>query len=440
MIQRWKTLLGWPFRVADSRLTNVINNLVARRIVRLAPIREFAFPYDQIEVDYSNSAYGFSHLGRVGFFEVKNLFLHTGSGLAFIAPFFRAQPLGIMESGLEDYQLLAEQSKTYRAFAGFDAASTPEIEFDRPAFLFNIFKNKSNYYHFFIDNALRLITFLEYNKRPVTILTAPHNNKYMKEFFALVEQIYPCKIEARPNKSEHYRIRSPLIFMEPVLRNIGNFSANEEWVLNRIRKDPPVNLGGEDPSLFQPFREHYLTPKSWELESTRTVRFKNNTLLFLPSQTSIDCFDSFISQLETMGFLQQKTDKVVYITRASDSQRGRTISNEKSLLDAIPEAKPVNFGDLSLTEQISTARNADVLIGAIGAGLTNALFMRKNATVIEIVPATYSIPASNHIENICALRHLKHHRIYSSPLDKNRCTKVSPMSVAAVIRLSSTET
>jgi capsular polysaccharide biosynthesis protein len=47
----------------------------------------------------------------------------------------------------------------------------------------------------------------------------------------------------------------------------------------------------------------------------------------------------------------------------------------------------ISPGKLSLADQIDAFRNARVVLGAHGAGLTNILFCRPNTTLIEIFPA-----------------------------------------------------
>ena len=103
------------------------------------------------------------------------------------------------------------------------------------------------------------------------------------------------------------------------------------------------------------------------------------------------------------------------------------------MLAAIPEVISTDVGTLPLVEQISIARGTKVLLGMHGAGLTNALFMREGAGVIEIVPAGQSLPASNLFENLCALRRLNYRRIFASPLDAVSQANVDVGEVIAAI-------
>ena len=443
-LQRFKAHLVGAFR---ARAKRPLDRFVAERSVRIAPVRELAFPFQQFEVDFSNPLYGISHRETAGIYSLEDLFIHRDSGLALLAPDETFWPIGVAESGLEDYQLLALQyGKKYRPLVGFNRQQAADFVLNRPAFLFNVFKRKTNYYHFIVDNALRLVTFLEQYDAPVTVLASPGLSGYMREFFELLGYVYGCSLTDIPTSASHLRVRSPLLFMDDVVRRFDNSGFNFDWVRARLANEPAANRENLSLDHLKPIRQGYLVPKfwrldkagrhrirSWWLEKAGRNRIRNNYLPILPSRTAVDCFTRFIERLEEAGHLKAQSSKGVFISRYKDSTRGRNVANEEALLAAVPEVIPTDFGILPLVEQIAIARGTKVLVGMHGAGLTNALFMREGAGVIEIVPAGQSLPASNLFENLCALRRLKYRRIFASPLDAARQAKVDVGEVTAAI-------
>ena len=79
-----------------------------------------------------------------------------------------------------------------------------------------------------------------------------------------------------------------------------------------------------------------------------------------------------------------------------------------------------------------------VLVEGIGLDLPrnweqDFLYMQKTASVIEIVPAGYSVPPANSFENLSKLAGLKYRKVFSSALDKDGFTTVSPTKVLSAI-------
>ena len=72
----------------------------------------------------------------------------------------------------------------------------------------------------------------------------------------------------------------------------------------------------------------------------------------------------------------------------------RKLLNEDELYNSL---KPMGFTKvffekLSLSKQIEICRNAKILLGYHGAGLSNSFFMRKNQHLLEIVNTNYNHP------------------------------------------------
>jgi hypothetical protein len=85
--------------------------------------------------------------------------------------------------------------------------------------------------------------------------------------------------------------------------------------------------------------------------------------------------------------------RVTFISRRPYEQHahtGRQIGNEAACIAALAamgnmDVRLIDFAGLTLDEQIRTARDTDLLIGAHGAALTHMLWTRPHAGVIEFV-------------------------------------------------------
>ncbi len=95
-----------------------------------------------------------------------------------------------------------------------------------------------------------------------------------------------------------------------------------------------------------------------------------------------------------------------------DRKYTRHVVNQEefdSLLTAY-DFESIRFEELSFLEQIRTAAEAAVLMGPLGSGMTNCMFMTPGETLIELFPPTYI--KSYHSMFIHALR-LNYHMITS---------------------------
>lgn len=95
-----------------------------------------------------------------------------------------------------------------------------------------------------------------------------------------------------------------------------------------------------------------------------------------------------LGHLETLRAGQPGSGlKRIFIRRPGGARR---ISNEDVLCRALVAQGFVSIDptQLTLRQQISLLKDADVVVGALGAGLTNIVFAHRGALVINLAPAT----------------------------------------------------
>lgn len=84
---------------------------------------------------------------------------------------------------------------------------------------------------------------------------------------------------------------------------------------------------------------------------------------------------------------RDRTGELLYVSRNESSMR--RILNEEEILPGLRDMgfHVISPAKLSLADQIDAFRNARVVLGAHGAGLTNIMFCRPNTTLIELFPS-----------------------------------------------------
>ena len=87
-----------------------------------------------------------------------------------------------------------------------------------------------------------------------------------------------------------------------------------------------------------------------------------------------------------------KTTRITFVVRVSKRIKTRRVANAKEFAAALREALPttdvllVDPGALSFEDQVALMRRTDVLVGMHGGALTNLLFLKTGATVVELHP------------------------------------------------------
>jgi capsular polysaccharide biosynthesis protein len=96
---------------------------------------------------------------------------------------------------------------------------------------------------------------------------------------------------------------------------------------------------------------------------------------------------------------------MIYVWRADSKMR--PMRNEAELVERLIRhgVEPVVLSGLSLDEQIAVFRNARLIIGPHGAGLTNLVFGTPGAVVYELLPDHYLNPCVNRLAQLRGLHY-----------------------------------
>ena len=137
--------------------------------LRIRPLRDIAHPTITWNVEYVPNEQE-SYSDTIGIYLVNEVYLHRPTGLCFIQNDITDWPIGIKESGIEEYQELSLRYQAYFRASNIAHKSISNSRFDKPCFVFNVAQRKTNYYHFLIDSLPRLIDFLEHINEEIIVL------------------------------------------------------------------------------------------------------------------------------------------------------------------------------------------------------------------------------------------------------------------------------
>ena len=88
--------------------------------------------------------------------------------------------------------------------------------------------------------------------------------------------------------------------------------------------------------------------------------------------------------------------------------------NEELLIATLKKkfnVKVVDFAALTFPEQIQVSAGCKVLVGVHGAGMANMVFMENSASVLDIVPPSYSMPNTREFKVATELIGLQHRSV-----------------------------
>lgn len=133
----------------------------------------------------------------------------------------------------------------------------------------------------------------------------------------------------------------------------------------------------------------------------------------------------------------QKTNKIsrkVYLSRANYSKRSYNDSEIKDFLSK-NGFETIYPEKLSIQEQVNLFGNANIIVGASGAALTNIVFCKKNTKIIVLAAQKLSLSV---FSSIAAYFQLKMIYVTGNPKDKNNLHSsfyISPTKLDKVLKL-----
>ncbi len=218
--------------------------------------------------------------------------------------------------------------------------------------------------------------------------------------------LYPDDPVIRFCENGRYTLQPRILISKDVLGKPG------DWVYEMLR----LVTSGTMASMFKP-RNLHVSPKSSKWEAFRT-------LVTSPQTYEITRNDRL---LRSAGVSREPkcTRRVVIVTRDRRNKLDRTIP-AATLQKLITELRRVNnltietvvdMGQLAFSQQVKLMQNTDVVLMVHGAEMSNILFLRSGASIIEIFPFGYWIPGM--FRPMRKAIHLKYTGL-SSPPDRRR--------------------
>lgn len=101
-------------------------------------------------------------------------------------------------------------------------------------------------------------------------------------------------------------------------------------------------------------------------------------------------------------------------TKTSGAER-RSIPNLDELVDHLSDLSPdvavAYLENMKVSDKVRIFRDADLVVGQMGAGLNNALWMKPDSALIEILPLNSIRPNFAVFANICHRMEIRHRRV-----------------------------
>jgi tetratricopeptide (TPR) repeat protein len=227
--------------------------------------------------------------------------------------------------------------------------------------------NMNNYFHFMVEALSRFVVFREY-------FASVSNGEMLSK---QVKFIVPDIPFARASFAL-LEIPEKQLFWYDISKSNVRYVVEELYVADWFTS--------HEDSLDDP----YLSPTHLFLPPPTVTRMVRNLLV-------LKAAIAFRHDKSTASVQQKKT--IVYVGRAAPLT-SRRVDNEPALVEALGEYskrmnmifRPVNGSGMSITEQIRVFRGADIILGPHGAGLTNALWAKAGAALVEFPVAKAKLP------------------------------------------------
>ena len=384
----------------------------------------------------------------VRLYQFQDVFLHRKTGLCLIRGHVSDWPIALRESGLDDYGRLFVRSRSIRNINTIDQSTSVTLASELPLFIFNLFQNKSNYWHFLIDSLSRLTLLLATVKTPIQVVHFCDRSGFIDQYFAVLEDLFECTfLQLSRRGSEHIWIRSSVLFLEDTFQRTYDSVDYYTSLLTLLEKDPQLSALSLNPEDFRETHKTSMACKTqlfdWMLDKsfvntkTKTI-YKSGGVWFKHSKTALDSVFSVGERLAASQDDENSIRPGFILSVRNASLKKRTLSNVEQLLRIFPQVRALDFSQMSVKDQILSCYHCQILIGVLGAGLANAIFMRPGTMVVEIFPLGYTLPPASFVEDLCASRGIIFKRIFSSALDSSSSTSsgsthLDPNKLAVVL-------
>jgi hypothetical protein len=411
----------------ETKSSPPVRDFLKRKLKRhiiIRSIRDFALPVKNIKVVYDSPIMGISAEEYCGVYEIKDLIVHSNSGLVF----FERKQFGyvLIEESSKDYtdQIAFNSTKTdTKKLYNFNKANIKSYSFNKKVYLFFIRRNSRNFSHFIWYNLCPLLLLINNGYKDIMIIHQRNLAKNQMEYLEIIRSVYGIEYMEVPAET-HFRITSPVILSQyPVKKFFRMFYTDEDYEYSQLFSNQKRRVTiNRKVDFFRgiDFVGRYL-PKDWKKQDKDFIWGKYQNMKRFASKTSTDTIDILVQNVLPNKMLENPTNDIVYITRADihkfSNYSFRYVANEDEIIEKFPQMKVINLSELSQREIIKVIYNAKILIGLHGAGLIYGYFMRRSMVLIEIHPRYWRYPEFKiSFKVMCEAKGLRHIGLLSSSL------------------------
>lgn len=128
----------------------------------------------------------------------------------------------------------------------------------------------------------------------------------------------------------------------------------------------------------------------------------------------------------------QNTPEYLIISRANVNQR-KLLGDEK-IIQAFPSIpfKIIYTEEMSYAEQVTTFRNAKIIIAPHGAGLVNLVYVTKDPLVIEVFPTIRKIRDAGAYHQFARALNINYHLLVKQPVNKDQDIEITDAIISEI--------
>ena len=245
-------------------------------------------------------------------------------------------------------------------------------------------------------------------------------------------------VAASKNAEATHKIDGVVAFLSAHKSSVPNYC---HWMFDVLPRIELLRLSGIDINSIDKFVLHKCSERNFQKETLSCLGIDRTKIidsyqkpyirasqLLIPSILAHPCNSggkwaveflrkSFLKESTTVPHGKQK--KRLYISRKSASKR--RIINEEVILEILNKYgfETVVMDSLSVIEQASLLANAEAVISAHGANLTNIVFCNSGTKVIEIFSPMYGTSTYFTISNSC---NLEYYNLIGKDFDNSQAT------------------